>query len=93
MKLFLEILRVIVSLGIFIAILFAVKYATAYWVKRNQLSMKDKNIKIIEQVPLAKDTNVFLINYKNNEYIIGTTLQNIMLIDKIKLEEMDNHGN
>ena len=93
MKLFLEILRVIVSLGLFIAILYGAKYATAYWAKRSQLSLKDKNIKIIEQVPLARDKTIFLIKYKNSDYIIGATQQNITLIDKIKSEEMDNYGN
>ena len=88
-----EILRIIVSLGIFIAILFGAKYATVYWAKRNQFINNEKQIKVIEQVPLARDKAVFLIKYRGNEYIIATTPQNIEIIDKIKSEEMDNYGN
>ena len=93
MDLFLEILRIIVSLGIFIAILFGAKYATVYWAKRNQFINNEKQIKVIEQVPLTRDKAVFLIKYRDNEYIIATTPQNIEIIDKIKSEEMDNYGN
>lgn len=93
MDLFLEILRIIVSLGIFIAILFGTKYATVYWAKRNQFINNEKQIKVIEQVPLARDKAIFLIKYRDNEYIIATTPQNIEIIDKIKSEEIDNYGN
>ena len=87
------ILRLIVSLGIFIAILFGAKYATVYWAKRNQFINNEKQIKVNEQVPLDRDKAVFLIKYRDNEYIIATTPQNIEIIDKIKSEEMDNYGN
>lgn len=88
-----EILRIIVSLGIFIAILFGAKYATVYWAKRNHFINQEKQIKIVEQVPLARDKAIFLVKYKNNEYLIATTQQNIEIIDRIKTEEMDNYGN
>ncbi|WP_041487166.1 flagellar biosynthetic protein FliO [Acetoanaerobium sticklandii] len=90
---FLEILRIIVSLGIFIAILFGAKYATVYWAKRNHFINQEKQIKIVEQVPLARDKAIFLVKYKNNEYLIATTQQNVEIIDRIKTEEMDNYGN
>lgn len=93
MDLFLEILRIIVSLGIFIAILFGAKYATVYWAKRNHFINQEKQIKIVEQVPLARDKAIFLVKYKNNEYLIATTPQNVEIIDRIKTEEMDNYGN
>ncbi|CBH21844.1 protein of unknown function [Acetoanaerobium sticklandii] len=93
MDLFLEILRIIVSLGIFIAILFGAKYATVYWAKRNHFINQEKQIKIVEQVPLARDKAIFLVKYKNNEYLIATTQQNVEIIDRIKTEEMDNYGN
>ena len=93
MDLLLQILRIIVSLGIFIAILFGAKYATVYWAKRNQFINNEKQIKVIEQVPLARVKAIFLIKYRDNEYIIATTPQNIEIIDKIKSEEMDNYGN
>lgn len=88
-----EILRIIVSLGIFIAILFGAKYATVYWAKRNHFINQEKQIKIVEQVPLARDKAIFLVKYKNNEYLIATTPQNVEIIDRIKTEEMDNYGN
>ncbi len=92
MNLFLEILRIVVSLGIFGAILFGARYATIFWAKRNQFVRQESNIKIVEQVPLARDKTIFLVKYKQYEYIIATTVQNIEVIDKIKPEEMDNYG-
>ena len=62
-----------------------------YW--QDQFINNEKQIKVIEQVPLARDKAVFLIKYRDNEYIIATTPQNIEIIDKIKSEEMDNYGN
>lgn len=58
--------------------------------KRGQFINNEKQIKVIEQVPLARDKAVFLIKYRDNEYIIATTPQNIEIIDKIKSEEMDS---
>ncbi len=93
MDLFLEILRIIVSLGVFIAILFGAKYATIYWAKRNHFINQERQIKIVEQVPLTRDKTIFLVKYKENEYLIATTPQNIEIVDRIKTKEMDNDGN
>ncbi|MEK9726749.1 MAG: flagellar biosynthetic protein FliO [Candidatus Margulisiibacteriota bacterium] len=43
----------------------------------------NKHLKIIDRMALGSQSNLFLIEVKGNEYLIGATNQTIQLVDKL----------
>ena len=50
--------------------------------KKIQQTQTNKDIKIIDRIALSSQSNVFLVEIKGDEYLIGATNQQISLIDK-----------
>ena len=44
---------------------------------------KNKNIKIKDRIALGSQSNLFIIEIKEKDYVIGATNQSIHLIDKL----------
>ena len=66
------------SLLIIGALLLVLKYT-----KKLQKTHLAKDIKIVDRMATGTQSNIFLINVKGSEYIIGATNQSINLIDKL----------
>ena len=50
--------------------------------KKIQHTKTNKDIKILDRIALGSQSNVFLVEIKGDEYLIGATNQQISLIDK-----------
>ena len=50
--------------------------------KKIQQTQTNKDIKIIDRIALSSQSNIFLVEIKGDEYLIGATNQQISLIDK-----------
>jgi flagellar biosynthetic protein FliO len=50
--------------------------------KKIQQTQTNKDIKILDRVALGSQSNIFLVEIKGAEYLIGATNQQISLIDK-----------
>ena len=66
------------SLLIIGALLLVLKYT-----KKLQKTHLAKDIKIVDRMATGTQSNIFLINVKGSEYIIGAANQSINLIDKL----------
>ena len=69
------ILYSILVIGILLVIL---KYSKK--IQKNNLT---KDIKIIDRVQTSNQANIFLLEVRNNTYLVGATNQNINIIDKL----------
>ncbi len=69
---------IVSSLFIIGALLILLKYS-----KKIQKTHLSKNIKILDRIATGNQANVFLIDVKGKEYVIGATTQSITLIDKL----------
>ena len=50
--------------------------------KKIQQTQTNKDIKILDRIALGSQSNIFLVEIKGVEYLIGATNQQISLIDK-----------
>ena len=50
--------------------------------KKIQHTQTNKDIKILDRIALGSQSNIFLVEIKGDEYLIGATNQQISLIDK-----------
>ncbi|MBP2026410.1 flagellar protein FliO/FliZ [Acetoanaerobium pronyense] len=91
MDFFIQIIKVIFYLGVFGAILYGAKYSTEFLAKRDEKLSRNKNLKVIEKTYISRDKQVLLINCKGREYLIGTSNNNIFLLDKLSKEENDKN--
>tara|TARA_Y100001935_G_C17311060_1_gene516266 strand:- start:2202 stop:2438 length:237 start_codon:yes stop_codon:yes gene_type:complete len=66
------------SLLVIGALLVVLKYS-----KKLQKTHLAKDIKIVDRLATGTQSNIFLINVKGSEYLIGATNQSIRLIDKL----------
>ena len=72
-------IKVIFSSLLIIGILLVVlKYS-----KRLQKSHLARDIKIIDRIATGSQSNIFLVDVKGKEYVIGATNQSINVIDKL----------
>ncbi len=72
-------LKYLVLMAIFIYLLWIFsKYIT----KKNYISLKDKNIKVLERVALSNDKYIILVELENIFYLIGIDKQGMTVIDK-----------
>ena len=69
---------IISSLCVIGALLIILKYS-----KRIQSTHINKRIKIKDRIALGSQSNLFIIEIKDTEYVIGATNQSIELIDKL----------
>lgn len=51
--------------------------------KRLQKSHLARDIKIIDRIATGSQSNIFLVDVKGKEYVIGATNQSINVIDKL----------
>ena len=51
--------------------------------KKIQTTHLNKNIKIKDRIALGSQSNLFIIEIKEKDYVIGSTNQSIHLIDKL----------
>lgn len=89
MDFFLQIIKVIFYLIIFVAILYGAKYSTEFIAKKDEKLSKNKNLKVIEKTYISRDKQVALIHCNGNEYLIATSNNNIVLIDRLNKEDND----
>ena len=66
------------SLCIIGVLLVILKYS-----KKIQTTHLNKHIKIKDRIALGSQSNLFIIEIKEKEYVIGSTSQSIHLIDKL----------
>mgnify|MGYP001254670053 FL=1 len=59
-------------------LLFILKYS-----KKLQRTQTNQHFKIMDRMALGSQSNLFLIEIKGTEYVIGATNQSIKLIDKL----------
>ncbi len=69
---------IVSSLFVIGALLVVLKYS-----KNLQKTHLSKNMKIVDRIATGSQSNVFLIDVKGQEYVIGATNQSINLIDKL----------
>ena len=58
-------------------LLIVLKYA-----RRAGISTGNKHMKILDRLALGSQSNLFIVDIKGTEYVIGATNQHIQLIDK-----------
>tara|TARA_A100001015_G_scaffold313794_1_gene421861 strand:- start:2417 stop:2653 length:237 start_codon:yes stop_codon:yes gene_type:complete len=51
--------------------------------KRLQKTHLAKDIKIIDRIATGSQSNIFLVDVKGKEYVIGATNQSVNVIDKL----------
>ena len=71
-------IKFIVSSLIVIGFLLVVLKAS----KKFQTNHGHKHIKVIDRLALSAQSNLFIVDIKGTEYVIGQTNQHIQLIDK-----------
>lgn len=86
-ELFLEGLKLLFYFLMFALVLIGAKYTTEFIAKRNQSLMQSGQVKLIERVPLSKDREIILIEYDENRYLLSTTAQQSVVIDKFNLKD------
>jgi len=57
--------------------------------KRNYISLKDRNIKVLERTALSNDKYIILIELENIFYLLGVDKNGIQVIDKRDDLELD----
>ncbi|SHG92893.1 flagellar biosynthetic protein FliO [Tepidibacter thalassicus] len=90
MGIFLEILKIILYICIFLIILYFAHWTSKYLAKKNELLYKNKKIKIVERVFLGKEKEVVLLQYKDKEYLLGISQDKFTKIDTFKLKDDNN---
>ncbi len=74
---------------IMVAILFGAYYATKFLANRGKRMTRSKYIKVIDQIAVANDKQIALIDVDGEKILIGITSQNINMISKINSDRID----
>lgn len=91
MDLFIEIIKMIFYVIVFIGILFAAKYSSQFIADKNKKLYASRNLKLLERIPLGRDREMALIEFEDNKYILGITNSGINVIDKLLKEDKGNY--
>ncbi len=75
---------------IMVAILFGAYYATKFLAKRGKRLTQSKHIKVVDQIYIASDKQIALIDVGGEKVLIGVTNQNINLISKIESSRIES---
>ena len=81
--------QTILIIAIMVAVLLGAYYATKFLAKRGKRLTRSKYIKVIDQVHIAQDKQIALINVGGKNILVGITNQSINLIAQLDKENND----
>jgi len=55
-------------------------YLTARWYGKIQVT--NRNLVVKERIPLGGNKTLYVVQWKHNQYLLGVTSQNMVLLDK-----------
>lgn len=82
-----EIIKTVVYLGSFIIVIILASSFTKFIAKKSETLGKIKNIKVIQSIPLNKNTRIYIIEIWKVYYIIYDNGSHIEILDKYKNED------
>ena len=86
-----EFLSLAFPLFIVVAIIIAAYYATKWIAEKQKVIMSGKIIRVIERVPLTKDTYLLVIVVDGKPYLASASGSGVQLLMQLSDELLENH--
>lgn len=86
---FKEIIRIIIYLISFLAVIFLAYIFTKYLAKKSNSLNRSKNIKIVEGISIGNNSRILIVAVLDKFYIVYDNNSSLLLLDKLDKDELD----
>lgn len=87
-----EIWSLLFPLVVVIVIIVAAQYATKWIAEKQSKTMSGKIIRVVERVPLTKETSLMIISVNGKPYLASASNNGVTLLESLPEELLENYG-
>lgn len=84
-----EILRLLLALVIIVLFFFLAYVVTRVVAGRNFLGIKGKNIRVVEKLPLSRDSSILLLKAVDKILVVGVTPSGMTTLRELELDQVE----